>query len=123
LSKSPRNFRALQQQLQWATFLRAGADDQQRILDNVLSVKLVEELRSTLDQFQHFLWCNIESVAEDSALEIDYAQLNQRLLRTTEILHHVYCSSNQLGLVENIMVSVDRYLKGEEPRTLCNDVA
>lgn len=123
LARITKELRALSTQFHWSTFENASPNDQTQALNGLLNGSLIEDLRTTVDYLSQFLWSYIESAAEGSRPEADYADCklqNERLLRITEMLRLLHRSSspsqNPLAFVDRVTKSVDRYLEtaGEE---------
>jgi hypothetical protein len=110
--------RSLRLQLQWSTFRHSSHKDQDCILDSLLNAGLVEQLRTVVDQFSHFLWCYIESAATNKGPDVDFALQSKRLDQVTEtlrLLRHSSCpSAEQLEFVANTTRTVDRHLQNPE---------
>ena len=121
--------RALRLQLQWSTFRHSSHKDQDSILDSLLNAGLVEDLRTVVDQFSHFLWCYIDSAAQNTGPEVDFALQSKRLDQVTEmlrLLRHTSCPSNeQLEFVARVTRSVDRQMQhqDEQERTRLGQTA
>jgi hypothetical protein len=118
LGRITKELRALSAQFQWGAFENASPNDQTQVLNGLLNGSLVEDLRTMVDYLSQFLWSYIESAAEESSPETDYADCalqNERLLRITEmlrLLHRSSCpSQNPLAFVDRVTRSVDRYLE------------
>jgi hypothetical protein len=112
--------RALRLQLEWSTFRHSSPKEQDKILNSLLNADLVEHLKTVVDQFNHFLWCYIESAATNSDPEVDFAQQSKRLDQVTDLLRLLRHSSSptpdQLEFVAKVTRTVDRHLKSGEPR-------
>lgn len=107
--------RALRLQLQWSNFRHSSHQDQDSILDSLLNAGLVEDLRTVVDQFSNFLWCYIDSAAQNTGPDVDFALQSKRLDQVTEmlrLLRHSSCPSNeQLEFVARVTRSVDRQMQ------------
>jgi hypothetical protein len=114
----------LQEQLQWAAFQRSDKSAQDRVLNELLDIGLIQDLKRTVDHARHFLWSYIEFAAATCGphKEVDHAQQSERLARITEMLRLLYGSSSALPqpqtFVERVTLSVarlqDRHLKDKQ---------
>jgi hypothetical protein len=116
VTRVTRELRALLAKLQWGAFQSASCDDQDLILNGLLNASLVEDLRMTIDQLSHFLWCYVESAAAaNSDPQPDYAVQSKRLgqiVGMLRLLHGPACpTENPLAFVERVTRSVDRHME------------
>ncbi|HET6843062.1 MAG TPA: hypothetical protein VFK06_15510 [Candidatus Angelobacter sp.] len=86
----------LQEQLQWAAFQRSDKSAQDRVLNDLLDIGLVQDLKHTVDHMRHFLWSYIEFAVATCGphKEVDHAQQSERLALITEMLRLLYSSSS-----------------------------
>lgn len=115
VARVTKELRALLTLLQWGAFQNSSHSDQNRILNGLLNASLVEDLRTTVDQLSHFLWCYVESAVADSDPDPDYQLQGKRLGQIAEmlrVLHGPACpTENPLAFVERITRSVDRHME------------
>lgn len=113
----------LQEQLQWAAFQRSDKSAQDRVLNDLLDIGLVQDLKRTVDHTRHFLWSYIEFAAATCGpnKEVDHALQGERLAQITEMLRLLYSSSaspQPQTFVEQITLSVarlqDKHLKDKQ---------
>ena len=103
----------LQEQLQWAAFQRSDPGVQDRVLNDLWDIGLIQDLKRTVDHTRHFLWSYIEFAAATCGpyKEVDHALQSQRLAQITEMLRLLYGSSalpQPLTFVEQVTLSVAR---------------
>lgn len=103
----------LQEQLQWAAFQRSDKSVQDRVLNDLLDIGLVQDLKRTVDHTRHFLWSYIEFAAATCGphKEVDHAQQSERLAQITEMLRLLYASfalPQPQAFVERVTLSVER---------------
>lgn len=77
---------ALEMELEWSKIENASAEEQSRLLDEILSMELVGDFKAAVDKMRHLLWCYIESVARNGRYSVDYSLQTHRLQRVTEML-------------------------------------
>lgn len=108
--------RAVQQQLQRVSS-QADADQQERVLDELLKAGFVDDLKTAVDHMRQFLWRCLEAAA-DRSHPVDYALQSRRLQQITAMLRILQSCSGPsripLGFVEHITLWVDRHA-GMEP--------
>lgn len=77
---------SLEMELEWSKIENASAEEQSRLLDEILSMELVGEFKAAVDKMRHLLWCYIESVSRTGRYSVDYGLQTHRLQRVTEML-------------------------------------
>lgn len=78
---------ALEMDLEWSKIEGASAEEQHRLLEEILSLELVGDFKAAVDKMRHLLWCYIESVAaRNGSYNVDYGLQTHRLQRCTEML-------------------------------------
>ncbi|MGC2695263.1 MAG: hypothetical protein WA738_05675 [Candidatus Angelobacter sp.] len=114
IARLSQELKAVQPQLQWSIFQTSNPGDQDRVMDQLLSAGLGQDLKRVVDLVSQFLWCYIESAAADANADVDYAHQSQRLGQITEILrllHHSSCPlKDSLGFVEHATMTVNRHV-------------
>jgi hypothetical protein len=124
VAKVTKELRALSVQLHWSAFQGFSPSDQNLILNELLNAGLIEDLRTTVDQLSHLLWCYVESAATTSDPEPDYEMQSRRLGKITEMLRVLHRparpAEDPLAFVERLTQYVDRHLEtaGQNAGTL-----
>ena len=90
---------ALEMDLEWSKIEGASAEEQHRLLEEILSLELVGDFKAAVDKMRHLLWCYIESVAaRNGRYGVDYGLQTHRLQRCTEMLQMLRSSGTpELG--------------------------
>lgn len=107
--------RALLVQLHWSAFQGFSPSDQSVILNDLLDASLIEDLRTTVDQLSHFLWCYVDAVAANSDPAPDYDLQSKRLMKITEMLRVLHSparpAEDPAAFVRRLTQAVDRHLE------------
>jgi hypothetical protein len=114
ITRVTQELRTLQEQLQWAGFQSSDSSTQKRVLNDLLNVGLIQDLKSAVDHMRQFLWNYIDSVAANCSPhgQVDQALQSHRLTQVTEMLHLLYGSpASPQHFVERVTLSVGRLLE------------
>ncbi|HWX53552.1 MAG TPA: hypothetical protein VN176_03060 [Verrucomicrobiae bacterium] len=111
--------KALLQQLQWAQ-CDSNPGDQERILDDLLSMGLIEDLKNAVDHMRYFLWRYIDSAATNPGTDVDYGRQSRRLRQVAETLGRLRCtpasSTAPQSFLEEITAAVNRHCDAGDTR-------
>lgn len=114
VAKVTEELRTLSEQMQWKAFQTSSRGDQDQILKGLLKNRLVEDLRTAVDQLSHFLWCYIDSVAASAAAEDSPVRAEEltQITSMLRLLHQSACpSENPVAFVERMTAAVDQHLE------------
>jgi hypothetical protein len=114
ITRVTQELRTLQEQLQWARFQNSDPSAQNRVLNDLLNIGLIQDLKSAVDHMRNFLWSYIDSAAANCSPQgqVDHALQSHRLTQITEMLRVLHGSpASPPSFVEHVTLSVGRLLE------------
>jgi hypothetical protein len=113
ITRVTQELRTLQEQLQWAAFQNSDPIAQNRVLNDLLNIGLIQDLKSAVDHMRNFLWSYIDSAAANYRQgQVDHALQSRRLTQITEMLRLLHGSpASPQNFVEQVTHSVGRLLE------------
>jgi hypothetical protein len=114
ITRVTQELRTLQEQFQCAGFQSSDPSIQNRVLNDLLNIGLIQDLKSAVDHMRHFLWSYIDSAAANYSRygQVDQALQSHHLTQVTEMLHLLYGSTaSPQHFVERVTLTVGRLLE------------
>ncbi len=99
LRRVTRDLKAIQEELGHAA-TQASASGHGHVLDSIVTIELVTDLKTSVDHMRTFLWSYIESASRQTGVDVDYTLQTTRMKRVTEMLRVLRGHVDQPRLVE-----------------------